>query len=92
MASLGREIRGSRRHFTTKFCKNVVVAKQVTNAVAGLSLLNRQSAQLSAIKIPEQTTLLTKRKLSLPKVFISLVFHLKLAVKSRTRSRTRPRI
>ena len=55
-------------------------------------ILNQEIAQLSAIKIGEQTTLLTKSKLNHPKIFILLVFHLKLAVKSRTRSRARPRI
>ena len=54
---------------------------------SGLSFLNRENAQLSAIKIPEQTTLLIKSKVNLPKLFILLVIHLKFAVKSRTRPR-----
>ena len=74
------------------FAKMSQWPKKVTNTVAGLSLLNQESAQLSAIKIPEQTMVLTKSKVNLPEVFILLVFHLKLPVKSRTRSRPRPRI
>ena len=32
----------NRRHFSTKFCKNVVVSKQVNNTVAVLAFFDQQ--------------------------------------------------
>ena len=47
-----------------RFCKNVVVSKQVTNLVAVLVFFYQEKAQLPLIRISEQPMLLTKTKIN----------------------------
>ena len=75
-----------------RFCKNVVVSKQVTNNVAVLAFFYQEKAQLPAIRITEQAMLLTKGKINRPGYKFFKYFRFKQAVKSRTRSRPPTRI
>ena len=53
-----------RRHFSTTFCKNVVL-KQVKETVAVLAFLISIKAQLPAMRISEQPILLAKSKVNI---------------------------
>ena len=64
------------------------MTKQVKTKVAVLAFFD----QLPAIRMTEQPILLTKSKINRPGHKFSKYFHEKWAVKSRTRSRPRPRI
>ena len=62
-----------KHHFSTSFCKNVVVSKQVKITVAVLVFSISQKAQLLAIRITEQPMMLTKRKINRPGInFLSI--------------------
>ena len=65
--SFWREKRNTaRRHFSTRFCKNFVLSKQVKNTVAAWHFSISKKAQLPAIGITEQPILLTKSKINRP--------------------------
>ena len=51
-------------NFSTRFCKNVLVSKQVKKTVAVLAFLISKKAQVTAIRITEQPILLTKSKIN----------------------------
>ena len=55
-----------RRHFTTRFCKNVVMSKQLKNKVAVLAFFDLQKGSVSSTRISEQPTLLTKSTINCP--------------------------
>jgi len=55
-----------RRHFTTRFCKNVVVSKQLKNKVAVLAFFDLQKGSVTSTRIIEQPTLLTKSTINCP--------------------------
>ena len=50
--------------FSTRFCKNVVEAKQVKNTIVVLPFFDLRKAQLPTTRITEQSTLLTKSKIN----------------------------
>ena len=54
-----------RRHFSTRFCKNVVEAKQVNNKVVVCHFSIWKRAKLPATWITKESTLLTKSKINL---------------------------
>ena len=69
------------------------MSKQVTNTVAVLTFFDQEKAQLPATRITEQPMLLIKSKINRTgDKFFKYLRKNELAVKSRTRSRPRPRI
>ena len=62
-----------KHRFITRFCKNVVVSKQVKITISVLAFFDSQKAQLLEIRITEQPIILTKRKINRPGInFLSI--------------------
>ena len=55
-----------RRHFSARFCKNVVVTKQVENRTAVLAFFDQQNGSVVSNRISEQPILETKGKINGP--------------------------
>ena len=84
--------RGSRRHATTRFNKSVVAAGTSYQMLEVLAFWNRERAQPPSITITVLTFLVKKSTMKNSGVSIFWEYAKKLWIKSRTRSRPRPRI
>ena len=77
--------RGSRRHSTTSFSENVVLAETSYQMLQVLSLCDRERTTVLTFLVNQST-------MKLSGVYIFENMQKKLYVKSRTRRRSRPRV